>query len=168
MEIKLILPTKKYKEKIELYKQGFLNASSEMIGCGSLEHDDVDTWLKKCIDYKKGKNLPDGFVPVTQYICVRKNDDKIIGMLQIRHYLSEYLLNFGGHIGNSIAVDERNKGYSKTMLALGIKKCKSMGINKILITCKDTNTASKKSILANGGIYENSKKLNTNKTVEIY
>lgn len=157
MDIRLILPTREYKEKIEAYKKGLLDGGSEMDGCGSLRNDDVDTWLKKSNDHRKGKNLPDGFVPATQYICVRKSDDKIVGMLQIRHTLTDFLLNYGGHIGDSIAIDERKKGYGKAMLALGLKKCKLLGMDKVLITCMDTNIASRKCIMANGGKYEDSR-----------
>lgn len=159
-ELKLIFPTIKYKNQIERYKQEMLQANSSMDGCGTLKNDDFETWLQKCNDWKNGKNLPEGFVPSTQYICIRKKDDKLIGMLQIRHKLNDFLLNFGGHIGNSIAVCERNKGYGKKLLALGLKKCKELGLNNVLITCKDTNTASKKCIIANGGKYEDTRTIN--------
>ncbi len=156
-ELKLILPSAKYREQIEKYKQDMLDAGSSMDGCGTLRNSDFDTWLKECNDWRKDKNLPSGFVPATQYICVRKNDNKLVGMIQIRHELTEFLLNHGGHIGDSIAVGERNKGYGKKMLALGLEKCKKLGIEKVLITCKDTNIASRKCILANGGKYEDTR-----------
>jgi len=156
-ELELILPTNDYKVQIEKYKQDMLDAQSSMDGCGSLREDDFDTWLQKCNDWKDGKNLPDGFVPSTQYICIRKSDNKVIGMFQIRHTLSDFLLNYGGHAGDSIAVDERNKGYGKKLLALGLAKCQELGINKVLLTCKDTNIASRKCIIANGGQYEDTK-----------
>ena len=110
-ELKLILPTIEYKEQIEEYKRKMLEAGSSMDGCGPLRHDDFETWLKKCNDWRKGENLPDGFVQATQYICVRKKDNKIVGMLQIRHKLNDHMLSFAGHIGDSVAVDERRKGY---------------------------------------------------------
>ena len=156
-ELELILPTAEYKAQIEKYKQDMLDAGSSMDGCGPLRQDDFETWLKKCNDWRKGKNLPEGFVSSTQYICVRKSDNKVIGMLQIRHTLTDYLLNYGGHVGDSVAADERNKGYGKKMLALGLKKCKELGIDNVLITCKDTNVASRKCILANGGQYEDTR-----------
>lgn len=155
--LELILPTAEYKTQIEKYKQDMLDADSSMDGCGSLKNDDFETWLKKCNDWREGKNLPEGYVPATQYICVRKLDNKVVGMLQIRHTLSDFLLNFGGHVGDSIAVDERNKGYGKTLLGLGLKKCKELGIDRVLVTCKDTNIASRKCILANGGQYEDTR-----------
>lgn len=153
-EFMLMYPTIQYKSQIEKYKQDMLNAESSMDGCGTLRVDNFEDWLQKCNEWREGKNLPEGFVQSSQYIWVRLSDNKIMGMLQIRHELSEYLLNYGGHIGDSIAVDERNKGYGKKLLALGIAICKDMGIDKVLIACKETNVASRKCILANGGKFE--------------
>lgn len=158
-ELELVLPTVEYKEQIEKYKQDMLDAGSSMDGCGTLRNDDFYVWLQKCNDWKDGKNLPEGFVASTQYICIRKTDNKVVGMLQIRHELSDFLLNYGGHVGDSVAVDERNKGYGKKLLALGLKKCKELGIDKVLVTCKDTNIASRKCILANGGQYEDARRI---------
>ena len=157
MDIKLVLPNKTHKKQVEEYKQKMFDANSSMDGCGDLKSCDFDEWLKRCKDYKAGKNLPLGYVPATQYICIRKTDNKLIGMLQIRHSLTEFLLNYGGHIGDSISPDERQKGYGKKMLGLGIVKCKNLGIEKVLITCKDTNAASRKCIIANGGVYEDTR-----------
>ena len=56
-------------------------------------------------------------------------------------------------------IDERNKGYGKKLLALGLKKCKELGIDRVLVTCKDTNVASRKCILANGGQYEDTRRI---------
>ena len=64
---------------------------------------------------------------------------KIVGMIQVRHYFNEYLEKYGGHIGYSITPSERCKGYTKEMLQLTLPECKKMGINKVLITCVDTN-----------------------------
>lgn len=157
-KFKLIYPTIEYKTQIEKYKQDMLDAESSMDGCGSLRVDNFEDWLKKCDDWQKGENLPEGFVPSTQYIMVRLSDNKVVGMLQIRNVLNDYLLNFGGHIGDSVAPDERNKGYGKKLLAMGLEKCKQFGINKVLIMCKTTNTASRKCIMANGGKFEDVRK----------
>lgn len=159
-ELELIFPTIEYKEQIENYWQDMSEASSKANKHGTLEtdyHEDFETWLKRCNDSKEGKNLPRGRVPSTQYLCVRKLDNIVVGMIQIRHSLNDFLLNCVGHIGYSIAVGERNKGYGKKMLALGLKKCKELGIDKVLVTCKDTNVASRKCIIANGGQYEDTR-----------
>ena len=142
-ELKLILPSKDYKEQIKNFKKEMIDAGSSMDGTGNLKSLDFDAWLKETFDHKEGKNLPLEFVPATQYLCIRISDNKLIGMVQIRHKLNNFLLNFGGHIGDCVAINERNKGYGKQILALALEKCKQHGINKVLLTCKDTNTPSK-------------------------
>lgn len=156
-KLKLILPNKKYKDQILRYKNDMLSAGSSMDGCGDLKRDDIDTWFKKCRDWKKGKNLPTSYVPSTQYICVRVSDNRLVGMLDVRHELSEFLFNYGGNMGDSIAVDERGKGYGKELLRLGLKKAKILGLKKVLLTCKTENNRSRSCILANGGIYEDTR-----------
>ena len=154
MEYKLVLPTSKYSKKIEEFKKTMLENSSGMDGSGALKKDSISLWLKESRDYRLGRNLPDGYVPATQYIYVRKNDNKIVGMLQIRHKLNDFLLNYGGNIGYCVAADERNKNIGTQMLKDGLQKCKKLGMSKVLISCKDTNIASKKVIMANGGKFE--------------
>ena len=65
-----------------------------------------------------------------------------------------YLDTYGGHIGYSVAPGERRKGYASQMLKEALIKCRELGIDKVLITCTDNNEGSRKTILANGGIYE--------------
>lgn len=76
-------------------------------------------------------------------------------MIDIRHRLNEFLLNFGGNIGYSVRKSERRKGYATEMLKLALKKCIELNIKKVLITCNKDNIGSAKTIISNGGILEN-------------
>ena len=155
--MKLIEPTIEYKEQIRAYRQEFLVSGSSMDGTGSLRRiEDPKEWIEFCENSKKIETVPDGLIPATQYIFVRKEDDKIVGMLQIRHYFNDYLEKYGGHIGYSVAPSERRKGYASQMLKTALPKCKELGIDNVLITCIDNNEGSRKTILANGGVYESS------------
>jgi len=155
--LKLVLPTNKYKKQIDEYKKNMIQSNSSMDGCGPLKQNNFTIWLKKCKEWRKGINLPEQFVPSTQYLCIRKSDNKLVGMLQLRHHLNDFLLNYCGHIGYSIDPHERNKGYGKKILALGLNKCKKLGINKVLVVCRETNNPSRKCILFNGGVFEDSR-----------
>ena len=62
------------------------------------------------------KTVRDGLVPATTYMAVSTNDGRLIGMIDIRHRLNDYLLNFGGHIGYSIRKSERMQGYATVFI----------------------------------------------------
>lgn len=49
-------------------------------------------------------------------------------MINIRLALNEKLRKFGGHIGYSICLTERGKGFNKINLYLGLKVCQEYGI----------------------------------------
>ncbi len=91
---------------------------------------------------------------MTQYIYVRESDNKIVGVIQIRHYFNDFLEKYAGHIGYSVCPSERKKGYATQMLKLVLPECKRLGIDKVLVCCVQGNEGSKKTILNNGGEYE--------------
>lgn len=158
-EIELVLPCKKHQKQVEEYKQKFKDSLSSIVGvgihgCGSLDSKSFDEWLAECNDYRVGKNLPEGYVPATQFLAIRKNDSKLVGMIQVRHALTPHLERIGGHVGYSIAPDERRKGYATMMLILCLDVCKKLGIDKVRVSCVKSNIASRGVILNCGGEYD--------------
>lgn len=96
----------------------------------------------------------DGLIPAHTYFLINK-DEKIIGAINIRHYLNDSLEKFGGHIGYGIRPSERNKGYATEILSRGIKLANELGINDLLLVCRKDNIGSSKVIQQNGGVLEN-------------
>jgi len=78
----------------------------------------------------------------------------VIGAVNIRHRLNDYLLKIDGYIGGAIRPSYRGKGYGSVMLALALEVTKNMGMKKVLITCNKDNIVSEKTIIKNGGIFE--------------
>jgi len=153
--IKLVLPSMEYADEIIAYRKDFLEYGSSMDGCGALRRtDDPKAFVEECKRYTKEETVPEGKVPATIFFCVRESDNRLVGMLQVRHRFNEYLEKYAGHIGYSIRPSERRKGYAKKMLSLALPFCKGIGINRVLIACIDGNIASERTILANGGKYE--------------
>lgn len=112
-----------------------------------------DEFLKVTENYEKGI-LPDpNHVPGTTFVLV--DGKKIVGAINIRHYLNDYLLKHGGHIGYGVLKSERGKGYAKKMLNFGLNFLRDMGLDKALLTCDSENVASRKVIEACGGQFEN-------------
>ena len=115
--MKLIEPREEYSTKIKAYREEYLAFGGSMDGTGNLRKmADPKEWIQYCRLCKNPATVPQGLVPATQYLYVREEDDKIVGMIQIRHYLNEYLGKFGGHIGYSVLPSERRKGYASKML----------------------------------------------------
>ena len=153
----LIKPDESYAEEIRSYRQEMLLAGSSMDGTSVLKRiEDPLEWLVYVKERELPEHVMEGRVPATQFILVDPETKRILGMLQVRHYLSEYLRNFAGHIGYSVRPTERRKGYARKMLKLALKFCKEeLKLDRVLITCSKANTASAKTILSCGGILEN-------------
>ena len=169
-ELELIFPSKEYKEQIEEFKEEFIqNNENNIPGGGGLEREETfEDWMQKINDdLSEEKSKARGRVPSVLYLAFRKRDKKLIGIIQIRYALNEYLYNFGGNIVDSIRPSERNKGYSTKMIALALKEAKELGIGNVLMTCNKNNVASARTIIKNGGILENEVNEN-NKVVQRY
>ena len=156
-ELELIFPNKEYKKAVEEYLQEFLdNGENEIAGDGGLDRiKDFDKWLEKITNDLSINTIDKDRIPATFYLTIRKSDNRIVGNLQIRHFLNEKLLKYGGHIGDSIRPSERKKGYATEQIRLALEKCKELGIDNVLMDCDKSNIGSAKSIQKNGGILEN-------------
>ncbi len=153
--IKLILPTERYLDQVWAYRQECLDVGSSMDGCGPMRSSEsAEQWLAGVRSYMDPATVPEGKVQATQFLSVRKADDTLVGMIQVRHTLNDYLRNFAGHIGYSVRPGERRKGYATEQLRLVLPWCKGLGLDRVLISCHPNNEGSRKTILKNGGTYE--------------
>ena len=153
--IRLTTPTEEYLNQVWDYRQECLDADSHMDGCGPLRRaENPAEWLANIINCMDPATLPEGKVQATLFLAVRESDNKVVAMIQVRHYFNEYLEKYAGNIGYSTRPSERRKGYATEMLRLTLPFCREIGLDKVLIACEPGNTASRRTILANGGKYE--------------
>ncbi len=75
--------------------------------------------LPALISYERPVNMPEWFVPETYFYLGDK--DRLIGEFRIRHHLTEALRRGAGHIGYSIRIDERGKGYGTEGLKVAVQ-----------------------------------------------
>lgn len=114
---------------------------------------DLPTFVAKLRGFEQGLNVPEGFVPNSTF-WLADDSGRILGALNLRHELNDFLLNFGGQIGYCIRPSERGKGYGKEILRLGLIEAKKMGFEKVLVCCYKDNIASARIIEGNGGVME--------------
>ena len=160
--IELIEPQMKYAKDIWEFRQEILEYDAEnedqFAGCISLDvSKSAEEWIKIC-ELRKSEDTCGEVgttVPSHMYLAVRKCDEKVVGVIDLRHHINHPILGtWGGHCGYSVRPSERGKGYAKEMLRLNVHNAQAMGIEKLLVTCDVKNDASEKTIRANGGVYE--------------
>ncbi len=96
--------------------------------------------------------LPEGIVPSTTLWWVEGNI--YLGRISVRHWLTQWLEDFGGHIGYAVRPSARRRGHATAMLAASLPVAAGLGISSALVTCDADNLASRRVIEANGGVLE--------------
>ncbi len=107
-------------------------------------------WL--CAKAQEESPRPAGFVPWTTLWWV--SEDEYLGRIVIRHRLTPWLRDYGGHIGYDVRPSARRRGHATAMLAAALPVANALGIDPALLTCDADNTASRKVIEASGGTLE--------------
>ena len=152
-------PSLERKDEIIEYLDEFVKYNSNINGTGSLDkiYDGYtfEEALERCLNMKNewyAKSI--NRVPGKTFLLIRKDDNKIVGTINIRWNLSEKMLKFGGHIGYGIRPTERRKGYNKIQLYLVLLEAQKLNLDKVMLDCSVDNLGSDKTIKELGGILE--------------
>jgi len=160
--ITLMAPNQEYAEDIWAFRTEILekdaDSEDQFAGCLSLDTSaSAEEWIQICRLRKSEETCREvgTKVPSDMYLAIRQSDNRIVGIIDLRHHINHPILGtWGGHCGYSVRPSERGKGYAKEMLRLNIQNAKALGIEKLLVTCDADNIASEKTILGNGGVFE--------------
>ena len=152
MAMRLVRPSIEWKNEHEDYMKEWDESRITPSSFNVVGHEDYETYLGALQIRESGDGK---WVPSTNYFLVGYND-RILAMVDIRHDLTDYLHNVGGHIGYGVRPAERRKGYATWILAEALKKCGELGIDRVLVTCNEDNIGSAKTIEKNGGIEDKS------------
>ncbi|VXB57202.1 GNAT family N-acetyltransferase [Nocardioides sp. AX2bis] len=81
-------------------------------------------------------------------------EDPVVGFLALRHALTPFLLERGGHVGYAVRPSRRREGHARTGLRLALARAAGLGIERVLVTCDEDNVGSMLTIESAGGVLE--------------
>lgn len=155
----LEVPSIKRKNEVIEYINELVLYNSNINGIESLakilEGYTYEQALERCLNLQKeeyAKKL--GRSQSKTFLLIRKNDNRVIGAINIRWNLPEAMKKFSSNIGYGIRPTERRKGYNKINLYLGLIEAKKLGLDKVMLVCEADNLGSSKTMQALGGIHE--------------
>ena len=137
------------------YRDAFLDVAREWRASGVDRYAaalaDFDAWFAKFELQSNQATCPPRFVAQDQLWLV-DDDGRILGGARLRHRLAPHLLVEGGHVGYDVRPSERRKGVGTRLLALVLERARTLGIDRVLVTCDHDNVGSAKIIERNGGV----------------
>ena len=154
--IRLVRPNEKMKDKAIDFKEEFFSHNEKTINGSELldKIDDYDEWLKIVTQNMSPETVSSDWVVTDTFFAVDENE-KIVGIIDLRHTLNDFLKDFG-NCGYSVRPSERKKGHATEMLRQLLVIAKEIGMNELHLSVEKTNEASVKTIRKNGGVYERS------------
>lgn len=159
--LKLIKPTTKYKDSFIAAVREFKAEEKQYVSI--IEQMDLDAieqdfpaYVQSCLDEETTPRKP-GWVTATTFWVL--SDNEVVGIVSIRHRLTEHLRASAGHIGGGIRPTQRRKGYATQMLGMALKEARKLGIFRVMLACEVDNIGSQKIIEKHGGVLEDVAKL---------
>jgi predicted acetyltransferase len=123
----------------------------EWTGGAAIAHTDPRRYLETLRSWGDGRNLPPNWGPAECYVIVL-DDTTVVGQIDVRHPITEYLRQWGGHIGYHVHPDYRNRGVASWALRAALDILASKGVTEALLTCAHDNASSIRVIEKCGGI----------------
>lgn len=167
-DIALVRPTLELKEKALEYREEHFQYGEKIIYGSELfdRTESYEEWLSSITLNTNPETVNENWVVTDTFFAIRKSDEKIIGIIDLRHTLNEFLKDLG-NCGYSVCPSERKKGYATEMLYQLLQVAKDAAIKVLHISVEKDNMASIKVIQKNGGVYERSFAFE-NGTADIY
>jgi len=133
------------KEYVEEHYSNYERSISASNGMTNMNFKD---WVDKI--NRNAEKADDEWGRYLLYLAFDDND-KLVGLLNIRYDLSEELREKYSDIGYGIRPSERRKGYATELLKYALDVCREKEMKEVMVGCYENNYGSNKTILKNGG-----------------
>lgn len=137
-------------------------------GEAALDSFPYDAWLTHTKTHAAQQTVSPDWVQASTFFVMRKADQRLIGLVDIRYTLHDLLSGYGGHIGYGVRPSERCQGYAVAILRMVLDYARTLGLTRVMLACRQDQEASRCAILLCGGMMKRSFLLADGKGVEVY
>jgi len=168
--IELVRPRKEHEAMAMDYIREHIEHGEPDLHGGALmeKKGTFDEWLSMVENNRDRATVQEGWVPASTFFAIRKEDGKLVGMMDIRHELNDFLREYGGHLGMGVRPSERRKGYATQILTEALDYCRSIGLEKVMAACYKENAGSRGTILKCGGELESEFRYTDGNVVQVF
>ena len=154
--IRLVRPALEHKEKALAYRQEHFDHGENIINGSELldKTECYEEWLQSIKNNENPETVSSDWVVTDTFFAVDEQDE-IVGIIDLRHTLNDFLKDFGNS-GYSVRPSQRKKGYATQMLKLILEVAREAGLTELHLSVEKDNIPSIKTIIKNGGVYERS------------
>jgi len=154
--IRLVRPTLEHKEKALAYRQEHFDHGENIINGSELldKTESYEEWLQSIKNNENPETVNPEWVVTDTFFAVDEQDE-IVGIIDLRHTLNDFLKDFGNS-GYSVRPSQRQKGYATEMLRQVLDIARRAGLEELHLSVEKDNIPSIKTIVKNGGVYERS------------
>jgi predicted acetyltransferase len=112
--------------------------------------DPFAEYVERLRRWSRGLDLPANLVPAALLAAVV--DEDLVGRVSVRFSSDAEVLTRVGHVGYAVRPAFRGRGHASEMLRQAVVLARSHGVEPVLVTCDDDNSASAAVIVRGGGV----------------
>ncbi|MDR2514764.1 MAG: GNAT family N-acetyltransferase [Christensenellaceae bacterium] len=152
-EYALVAPRLSHYQAVSAMDEDFAAAGEEPY-CGAASRVGYALWVWTVREQAREGAALLGGNPNEILFLVRGGEERILACGQLRPVDTEDVLTWAGHIGYSVPPSLRGRGYAQTILRLLLEEAFARGMEEVLLTCDETNAASRRVIEKAGGAFK--------------